>query len=270
MRYGFCTGFAASMTGDISYALLDKVKAAGYDFVEFPLMQTATLSEAAFDELCRYMADAGLAADCSCNLLPPQLKVTRETMDVPAVSAYLETAFSRMERLGTRKIIFGSSGARNLAPDTDAETGYRRLTALLHEHLVPLLERYDIVLGVEPIGKGEANFINTLADGMELVRRAAQPRVRLMADLTHMLYEGEEPSELSRFFGELIHIHVSEVDRALPHSGYTPRLAALLGRLHELGYEGTVSFESGPASAEEIAAALRLLRRTLEPDAAAR
>ena len=264
MRYGFCTGFAASMTGDISYELLDKVKAAGYDFVEFPLMQTATLSESAFDELCRYMADAGLAADCSCNLLPPHLKVTRETMDVPAVSAYLETAFSRMERLGTKKNIFGSSGARNLAPGTDEETGYRRLEVLLRDHLIPLLERYDMVLGVEPIGKGEANFINTLQDGMELVRRAAHPRVRLLADLTHMLYEGESEEELSRFSEDLVHIHVSEVDRALPYAGYTPRLSALLGRLRAIGYEGTISFESGPASAEEVDAALRLLRQTME------
>lgn len=264
MRYGFCTGFASSMTGDIHYGLLDDITAAGYDFVEFPLMQTATLSDEAFDQLSRYLADAGLAADCTCNLFPPHLKVTGNELDVPAVTAYLDKAFSRLSHLGTKTIIFGSAGARNLPAGTEAETGYQRLTALLQEYLIPRLEKYDMVLGVEPISKGEANFINTLTDGMELVRRANHPRVQLLADTIHMLNEEETPEELTRFSESLTHIHVSERNRILPHSSYTDALTALLGRLRALGYQGTISFETGPSSRAEITAALQLLRETME------
>ena len=39
MRFGYCTGFASNMMGAVNYALLDDIAAAGYDYVEFPLMQ---------------------------------------------------------------------------------------------------------------------------------------------------------------------------------------------------------------------------------------
>lgn len=264
MRYGFCTGFATSMTGDICYDCLDHIKKTGYDFVELPLMQTAALSEKAFDELCCYLEETGLDADCTCNLFPPFLKVTQEHLDVPALSAYLDLSFSRLSKLGTKTIIFGSAGARNLPPDTDSGSGYRRLAALLQQYLIPLLEQYEMELAIEPIGRGEANFINTLSDGMELVRLAAHPRVRLLADTTHMIYENENAEELSRFSEYLSHVHVSELHRLLPYNGYTERLSALLEQLRITGYCKSVSFESGPSSAAEMAAALQLLRKTME------
>lgn len=264
MRYGFCTGFAASMTGPISYPLIDAVAAAGYDYVEFPLMQTAALSDAAFDTLAAYLADAKLAADCTCNMFPASLRITEPKLDRQAVGGYLELAFGRLARLGTRTIVLGSTGARNLPAGTDEATGYERMMRLLTELVIPLLDAYDMTVAIEPINGNDSNFIRTLPEGMALVERAAHPRVQLLADLMHMLYEQESPEALAAYAANLRHIHVSERDRALPYSGYSGELAALLERLHALGYNGTISFECGPSTAAETAAALRLLRRTME------
>lgn len=264
MRYGFCTGFAASMSGPIDHPLLDAIAAAGYDFVEFPLMQTAALSDAAFDTLLAHLSRLRLAADCTCNLFPPSLRLTGPTFDRDAVAAYLAHAFARLHRLGTRKVVFGSTGARNLPTGADPEAGYRRLATLTGELIVPLLERYDMLLAVEPIRNGESNFICTLADGMALVRRVNHPRVRLLADTIHMLCEHESPDELSRFSPSLLHVHVSEDGRALPAHRYSPALHSLLDRLRALRYDGTVSFETGPAAPADMAASLDLLKRTLQ------
>ena len=62
------------------------------------------------------------------------------------------------------------------------------------------------------------------------------------------------------------HMMLVNIDRIAMH-GTLPsqrELAALLERLHALGYDGTISFECGPSTAAETAAALRLLRRTME------
>lgn len=52
-------------------------------------------------------------------------------------------------------------------------------------------------------------------------------------------------------------------DALLAHLGLAG-LAALLDRLRALRYDGTVSFETGPAAPADMAAALDLLKRTLQ------
>ena len=67
MRFGYCTGFAAGMTGPIDYKTLDMIQSAGYDYVEFPLMQLADLPEEEFSALKTYLSGTTLACDCCCS-----------------------------------------------------------------------------------------------------------------------------------------------------------------------------------------------------------
>lgn len=264
MRYGFCTGFAAGMTGDIDHGLVRDIAAAGYDYVEFPMMQIAALSDPAFNELVRRLADNGLGADCTCNMFPPHLRLTGPQRDWAAIERYLDGVLPRLVRLGTRKIVLGSSGARDLPAGTDQAEGYDQMQELLEETVLPATERYGILIAVEPINHGEANFICTLPEGMEVVRRASHPRIRLLADTIHMLWEGEDPAELLRFRPWLEHFHISEAARVLPVDGYTPELSALLDGLRKAGPTDTVSFETRAYSRAEMARALSLLKERLE------
>lgn len=264
VRYGCCTGFASSMTGPVSYPLLEDILAAGFDYVEFPLMQTAALSGEAFRDLVRWLEGSGLGADCTCNMFPPSIRLTGPEADPARTAAYLEPALERLARLGTRTIVLGSSAARDLPPGTTEEEGYEQLARLLEQVVVPLLERYDMRVAVEPISRYEANFICTLQEGMELVRRAAHPRVRLLADTIHMLREGEGPAQLAGSRPWLEHVHVSELDRALPAGDHRPALAALLRELRRIGPPATVSFEARSAPRADMAAALARLRAALE------
>jgi len=264
VRYGYCTGFASSMTGPVSYPLLEDILAAGYDYVEFPLMQTAALSGEDFDALERWLKGNGLGCDCTCNMFPPQVRLTGERVDLVRVRDYLEGALERLERLGTRKIVLGSSGARNLPQGIGEAAGYDQLAFLMEAVVIPLLERHDMTVAIEPINRDEANFIRTLPEGMKLVRRLDHPRVRLLADTIHMLREEESPAELTQYRPWLEHVHVSELGRGLPVWGYTPELAALLSELRAAEPTGTVSFETGPAGRTEMARALARLRAALE------
>ena len=49
MRYGMCTDIATSTRDRVEYPLLEKIKDAGFDYVEFPLMMIDTLSDEDFD-----------------------------------------------------------------------------------------------------------------------------------------------------------------------------------------------------------------------------
>lgn len=260
MRYGYCTGFATPRKEGIDEALLADIRQAGYDYVEFPLALLCALGEGDWRALVRQLPQTGLGADCACNMFPPTLRLTGPDAARAPVQAYLGKAFARLAELGTHTLVFGSAGARNLPLGVTPAEGYRQLTALIGQDVVPLLEEYAITLVMEPIGGYEANFIRTLPEGMEVVRRVNHPRVQLLADSVHLLWEKEDPADITRFADFLWHVHVCESGRALPSQGYTPALEAILQAVRDCGYARTMSFEPMPHSRAEMAGALQTLK----------
>ena len=263
MRFGYCTGFAAGMTGPIDYKTLDMIEAAGYDYVEFPLMQLADLPADEFEALQAYLAGTTLACDCCCNMFPARVRLLGEEADEAVIDEYLSIAFPRMAELGTKKIVLGSSGARRLPEGMSKDEGVKQLAALIVKKIVPLLEKYDITLVMEPIGSYEANFINTLPDGMEIVDAVNHPRVQLLADSVHLLYENESPEHITRYAANLMHIHLCENERALPADGISDELSSILAAIRESGYHLTASFEPMPHSLDAMRAALERVRTAL-------
>ncbi len=96
IRYGYCTNFASSITGPIFFPLLEDILAAGYDYVEFPLMQTAALSDEAFTVLVRWLEHNGLAADCTCNMFPPSVRLTGAGSGPPRTVGDQEDRFGQL------------------------------------------------------------------------------------------------------------------------------------------------------------------------------
>ena len=263
MRFGYCTGFAAGMTGPIDYKTIDMIAAAGYDYVEFPLMQLADLDENAFEALKTYLAGTTLACDCCCNMFPARVRLLGEDAKESVIDEYLSVAFPRMAQLGVKTIVLGSSGARRLPDGMSKEEGVYQLAALIADKIVPLLEQYEITLVMEPIGSYEANFINTLPDGMEVVRAVNHPRVQLLADSVHLLYENESPEHIMRYAANLKHIHLCENERALPSDSVSDGLTPILSAIHESGYDLTASFEPMPHNLDAMRAALERVKAAL-------
>ena len=264
MRYGYVTGFATHIKNRVDYSLLRDIKTSNFDFAEFPLVLLQSLPDEEFDQLCSELKIIGLDADASCNMFPPHLRLTGPQRDTEAARLYLNSAFERLSLLGTKKIIFGSSGARNLPEGTDKETGYQQIADLVREIVIPLLVQYDLTLCMEPIGHYEANFINTLDEGMRIVNAVSHPSVRLLADSVHMLYENEDIEHLNMYSKYLEHIHITENDRILPKEPITPELEEILKMIKKIGYNKTLSFEPMPHSQKDMAHALDLVKRYLD------
>ena len=264
MRYGYATGFATTVKHRVNDALLDWIAQAGYDFVEFPLMLLATQPLEECRRVAARLTELNLGADSCCNMFPASLRLTGPERNWQQAKDYLRGAFERMALLGTSKVVFGSSGARNLPDSTSLEEGYRQVSDFVGEVVVPFLEQYQMRLAMEPIGHYEANFINTLDDGMQVVQAVNHPRVRLLADSVHMLYENEGTESLNRYAEHLEHIHLCEADRVLPVDGVSPGLEAILKKLRAIGYNGTASFEPMPYGVEDMKAALRNVKSALE------
>lgn len=264
MRYGFCTGFATTITDAIDYGLLEKIKDAGYDFVEFPLMLVESLSDKEFEELLPVLDRLELDCDAVCNLFPSRIRVVGSDVDKGAIDSYLKKAFSRASRMGVKKAVFGSAGARKLPEGCIRDEGHKAMVSVINENLLPLCKQYDFQLVIEPIAAGECNLVNTLEDGMKIVEMVDSPMVKLHADSVHMLSNKEDPNDIIKYAPYINHIHISDLNRVLPETSYSDELLSILKNIKKIGYDDIISFE--PMPSQHIDKALNLIKSVFEAD----
>lgn len=179
----------------------------------------------------------------ACNsFLPGSLKSVGPEADHDGVLAFAKTAFERAEEAGVRTIVFGSGGSRKIPEGFakgDAETQFTELLT----RMAPIAARYSVVVVVEPLNRGETNFINSVDEGAEIVRAVGHPNVRLLADIYHMLREDESPEEIVKAGAPLYHCHIAEKETRTPPGvagdDFTPYLRAL----KKAHYTGRMSIE---------------------------
>ncbi len=261
MRYGMCTDIATSTRDRVEYALLERIKEAGFDYVEFPLMMIETLSDEDFETLLKELKRLDLACDCSCNYFPGRIKVTGPEKDKATIDAYLDKAMGRAKRMGVQKIVFGSNNSRNLPDGYPLRKGYDDFCDTLTESCIPYCKKYGIYVVLEPLRYTATNIMITVKDGEAVAKRVNAKEVQLLADLMHMMYNEESAEDLKDVLPILHHVHVCEKDRMLPEEGYSDYLLSLLKKLKEIGYDETISFESkGGVGPDSLKKALKQLK----------
>ncbi|MDD5603390.1 MAG: sugar phosphate isomerase/epimerase [Eubacteriales bacterium] len=251
MRFGFCTEFASAFKDKADYELLERISKASFDFVEFRLKLLAELTEEEFALLSARLRNIGLAADVSCALFPGSIRLTGPDADNRKTRDYLKHAFARAAALGSSKLVFGSAPARELPDGVTWDEGYRQLTHMIKEVMLPLCGQYDINVVIEPIRSNACNFIHTLKDGMKLVEMVDSPRIGLLADSLHMLTNKDDPEDVTRYLNYITHVHISNSSRALPEDEYEPEVLAVLENLKSGKYDNTISFESNAGTVED-------------------
>lgn len=184
----------------------------------------------------------GLPVRAANGFLPGSLKCVGPKANHAGVLEFANTAFKRAAQVGIRHIVFGSSGARSIPEKFDRRQAELQFAALLGK-MGMLAERHKVVVVIEPLNRGETNFINSVREGAELVRLVQHPNIRLLADIFHMLRESES-AESIRAAGDLIqHLHIAENEgRTAPGvrgEDFTPYFQAL----KDIGYKGRISIE---------------------------
>ena len=215
----------------------------GYDRVEATVGLVAQLS----DDDRKKLVDARNAGSFRldvCNSLIG-LPIVTDEEGTKAVHAYLDTVFSQMAELGVKIVVFGSGRARSIPEGTDRAEGEKKLDAFL-EYADGLCEKYDMTLVIEPLNKRETNWVNTVAQGAEVVRRLNLPHIRLLADGFHMACEGEDPAVMAENGDILLHTHLAAApDRVYPGKCGGEYETKFLRTLLGMGYDGCVTVECG-------------------------
>lgn len=111
-------------------------------------------------------------------------------------------------------------------------------------------------IAIEAINRYETAYVNSAAEGLQLLDEVGYDSLGLLLDTFHMNIEEPDMVESIRQTGErLFHFHVADSNRWYPGAGHID-FASLLRCLAEVGYQGYVSGEflpepDGPTSISE-------------------
>lgn len=232
MRFGCCAG-------------LDKasvIQEAGYDYIELPVATVKPESpDAEFEPVRDQLGDLDIVAEAWNCLLPGDLKVTGPEVDKYRAERYLRTAFERIEELGGEVVVFGSGGARKVPdgfPMDEARDQIVEFVTLTGK----IAGAHGIVIAIEPLNVKESNIINSVAEGMEIVRAADHPFVKVLADLYHIDEEKEPLQDVIEAGSDLVHTHTADTGRLYPGSGSYPH-RDFFEALRTIGYNDRMSVE---------------------------
>lgn len=257
MKIGVCCGT------DIEK--MKYIKALGYDYAESHCQEIA----GADDEKIEALKAVGLpilAANCFISL-----RVVGDEKDEAAIREYLEILFSKAKRLGLSYLVFGSSGARRIPEGMSLEQGRAEIVDFLKNLVVPVAEKYDLPVAIEPLRPEECNAINTIDDGVEIAKKVGSPYIKVLADVAHMFVQNEPMESLFEYKGWLIHAHTSNPDplpesgrkRIYPHFGDAFSQKSFFEPLKSIGVETcsieaeVIDFEQDVKNAYEVLKELR-------------
>ena len=253
MRFSFCMPGAETVLhedkkSDRYFAhyyekCLEITRDLGLEVFESNIGTLKMLSDADIDYLSKKYPRSALGLYAFNGLLPAMPNIvtaTREETEI--IYAHIEQTVLRLEKLGSKILVFGSGGNRRIPGGFDSEVAKNKI----YDFIVYTEERCrkaGITLVLEPLNRDETNWCNTVADGAKTVRELALPSFRLLADGYHMSKEKEDLSVIEENADILCHCHIASEQRRIP--GYSEYEGRFLSALKKANYKGTVSVECG-------------------------
>lgn len=236
----------------------------GFDYFEPAVTALAQLDEEAFENFKSRVSKTGLPVETACVLFPGEIKLVGETANWGAAESYLKKILARLERLGVKVVVLGSGGSRRIPEGYSPELAEKEFVAAAKK-IGDLAEAHGILIALEPINRLETNFLNTVAEGLALVRKIKHPAVKLLADAWHMARENEGVGILFTSAEHLIHAHTAGVvARRFPGTPGENDLAGFFDTLKECGYAGRLTVEAKTEDfSKDAAVSLKYLRGIL-------
>jgi sugar phosphate isomerase/epimerase len=249
MKYAICNELFENWPWERVCAFCHEMGYSGVEVAPFTIAPHVSLVDQATRAQMRKVADrmeveilglhwllANVASDRQLYVTHPDEQIRANTAD------YFTQLVQLCADLGGRIMVIGSPKARNLLP------GVKRAQAMAfaREVFAPCLElaaRHNVTLAIEPLGPKETDFLNTAAEGIELIELIGHPNFRLHLDTKAMSSEQTPIPEIIRQSARhLAHFHTNDPNLLGPGMGeldFVPIIAAL----KEIGYGGYLSVE---------------------------
>lgn len=228
-----------------SYGKADLLKRLGFSFVEESVGRFL-IPDAGGDEQYRKnvlaLKEEQVPVRSYIYFFPGKLKSVGPDLHHEAILERAELALRRAKECGSKNIVFGSGGSRAIPDGFDRDKAKAQHIALCQK-MAPIAEKYGVTLAIEPLNRGETNFINSLADGVEIIRAVNNPWFRLQCDIYHMLREDEKPAEIVKYGQYIAHCHLAEKQSRTAPGVKGDDFRPYFRALKQIKYQGGLSLE---------------------------
>jgi D-psicose/D-tagatose/L-ribulose 3-epimerase len=243
---------------------ISAVRAAGFDYVELRTSEIAALPDADFKQLAEELRREGPPVPVTYLFIPAEIKLTGATADEAQQMAYVRKALARVSILGAETVVFGSGPARQVPEGFPPAIAFRQLVSFC-QRLAPEARARGITIAIEPQRRQECNIINTVAEGLQLVRAVGDPAIQLTVDFYHLAEEKEDPEDVVAAAAHVRHVHMANPrGRVFPLRADDYDYARFFASLRRIGYSGRMSIEAGAADfTVEAPRAIMFLRSAL-------
>ncbi|MBL6614864.1 MAG: sugar phosphate isomerase/epimerase [Reyranella sp.] len=245
MRLALCNEVLRELPFDRQCALAAKLGYRGLEVAPFTFGDDAWRMPAAKrSEIRKACADNGievsglhwlLAAPAGLSITTSDRVVWQKSVDV------LRASVDLCAELGGSYLVHGSPAQRRVATADDAARA-EEAWILAAEQAATAKVAYCL----EPLARPDCNFVNTLAEAADVVRRLGNPALRIMVDtLAASLMEPEPVADAIRRWmpsGLLAHVQFNDRNRRGPGQG-DDRFAPIVKALRETGYGGWIAME---------------------------
>jgi sugar phosphate isomerase/epimerase len=243
---------------------LDQLERLGFDYLEPPAVEVASMTEAEFKAFKARVAASRLGCR-SFNSFIRTLRVVGPDLSLPALEAYLDTCLPRCRELGGEIIVWGSASSRNVPDGYPRDRAWAEIVQFLRM-AGDAARPHQLVIAIEPLSHPESNIVNTAGEALHLVRDVGHPNVRMIVDYYHLRRENEDPEIIDRARNAIVHFHFANPQgRRWPKS---PREDAEYLRffqlLKDIGYHGGISIEGKGSLEQDGQASLDFFRKELE------
>jgi sugar phosphate isomerase/epimerase len=246
MRYAICNETFEGWEHPRTCKLIAELGYGGLEIAPFTLAGRITdVSTDRRRELKRQADDHGIALVGLHWLLARTTGLCLTAMDAStrqATADYLVDLACACADFGGDILVFGSPAQRRIpagatreqATDNAVDT-FRRAARGIGD--------VGVKLCVEPLSPPDADFINTAAEGVELIRRIDHPAFRLHLDVKAMSTEDSlTPDVIRCFAGQMYHFHANDPNLRGPGFGNTD-FVPIFQALSDVKYTGWVSVE---------------------------
>ena len=233
-------------------------KEAGFDIVEFPVFQPASMD---IEAIQRALSANGMTATCSVGLSFDRDINSEDPDCVARGEALLHEALVTARDLGSPYfggVIFSALGPYAVMPTERS----RQNSVDAMRRLAEQAQAMGITLGLEFVNRYESNLLNTTAQTLEYIKDVGMPNVVVHADSYHMnIEESDFRTPILAAGDKLGYVHIGENHRGYLGSGHID-FPELFGALAEVGYDGVITFESFSSAVvdEDLSRTLRIWR----------
>ena len=246
MKYAICNETFQDWPFEKAFQYAREVGYTGIEVAPFTLASSATeVSAEQRDTVKQQIKDAGLecvglhwllAKTEGFYLTTPDDAVRQRTGD------YLKELAKLCRDLEGSNMVLGSPQQRNLLEGVSHEQGMAFAAEAIRDAM-PVLEDCGVTLALEPLGRGEGDFLNTAAYGIELAQMVDSPNCRLHLDVKAMSDEEKEIPDIIRDSKEwTANFHANDPSLLGPGMGEV-EFDPIFSALKETEYDGWVSVE---------------------------